>query len=178
VPTYTPNIPQPGDIPAQSQDQILQNFQSIDNGTDGFSLNHISFTNATVGERGKHKFLQMPEQAAAPVTAVNEGAVYTKEASDPALGLSTELFWRRESNGAEIRLTGVTTAAAKGRTYLANGLMLQWGLEIAVANGAPISFDQAFSAPVLKTFLNPYLFFWAFVGSKNCLPFRSSTVSY
>ncbi len=124
MPTYTPNVPQSTDIPAQSQDQMLQNFQSIDDGTNGFALNHISYTDATVNQRGKHKFLQMPEQTVAPATAANEGALFTKELS----GI-TNLIWRQENNGSEIQLTNIAPLpAVNGYSFLPGGIFIQWGL--------------------------------------------------
>jgi hypothetical protein len=44
--------------------------------------------------------LTLPEQATAPATAANIGALYTKDVS----GVS-ELFYRRDSNGSEIQLS-------------------------------------------------------------------------
>lgn len=73
--SYTPNIPQPSDIPAQSQDQILQNFQTINT---FYGVNHVPLTNGTAAaDAGIHTFVNMKPQTSDPSTAQG-GAVYTK----------------------------------------------------------------------------------------------------
>lgn len=61
--SYTSNIPLSGESLGSTRDRINQNFQQIDT---VLAVNHVPFNDA--GE-GKHKFLQMPEQASAPTTA-------------------------------------------------------------------------------------------------------------
>lgn len=78
---YNADIPQASDDPSQSQGQILANFQALNT---FLSVNHVDINDPT---QGQHKFLQMPEQASAPSTAGNTGAVYTKEVSG-----ATQLF--------------------------------------------------------------------------------------
>ena len=83
---YNSDIPQSTDDPSQSQGQILANFQELNTFT---AVNHVALND---GDQGKHKFLQMPEQASAPSTGANEGGLYTKEVSG-----TTQLFFREES---------------------------------------------------------------------------------
>lgn len=97
--TYDPRPNASGDTLVASRDPIRTNFEILQS---RFQDNHTDFGSGT----GKHKFMQMPEQASAPTTAVNEGALYTKQGSYSA---SAELFYRRESNGSEIQLTGIIT---------------------------------------------------------------------
>lgn len=56
---YTPNIPQPGDNPSDSQDQILENFQTLETlyGTMG---DHYSWTNTNPAEAAKHAKVTLP----------------------------------------------------------------------------------------------------------------------
>lgn len=56
---YTPNIPQPGDNPSDSQDQILENFQTLETlyGTSG---DHYSWTNTAPGESSRHAKVTFP----------------------------------------------------------------------------------------------------------------------
>ena len=114
---YNPDIPQAADDPSQSQGQILANFQELNT---FLSVNHESLNSGT---QGKHKFLQMPEQASAPATAANEGAIYTQESSFTG---NTECVFRRESNGSEIEFTGLL-GAENGWTRLPSGILLKWG---------------------------------------------------
>ncbi len=91
---------------------------------------------------GKHKFVSLPIYVD-PGTAAGEGAVYTKNVTDPILGSSPELFYRRESNGSPIQLSGVTADVMNGRTYILNGLLFQWGQSTQSTNGIvkfPVTF--------------------------------------
>lgn len=56
---YTPNIPQPGDNPSDSQDQILENFQTLNTiyGTGG---DHYAWTNTNPPETAKHAKVTLP----------------------------------------------------------------------------------------------------------------------
>jgi len=92
---YLNNIPQPTDILSNSQAQLLENFAQLES---QFSIDHDSLLAA--GATGKHLKLTLPEQAVDPTTAVNEGAVYTKDS-----GTQTELYYREENNGDVIQLT-------------------------------------------------------------------------
>lgn len=56
---YTANIPQPGDNPSFSQDQILQNFQTL-NTIYGTSGDHYAWTNVNASEQAKHAKITMP----------------------------------------------------------------------------------------------------------------------
>lgn len=135
---YNPNIPQPTDIIANSQADLLNNFMEINTLVD---VNHQTFGAA---DAGKHKFLQMPEQSVAPDTAVNEAGLY---AAVGATSDTTELVFRRENNGAAIAFTECVAPAANnatGWTRLPSGIIMQWGT-IAVVNGnATIVFPIAF----------------------------------
>ena len=94
--SYTPSVPNSGDSLGSTRVAINTNFQQIDAVN---SINHEAFNTA---DKGKHKFLQMPEQSSAPTTAADEGGLYTKVATNPA---ETNLFFRGESDGKEYQLT-------------------------------------------------------------------------
>jgi len=89
---YLPNIPVGSDRPSSSRGQIQTNFSELDTqyGTSG---DHVAFSSAT--NQGKHKRSTYVAGADAS-TAPLEGAVYTKDAGSGR----TELYYRRESNGA------------------------------------------------------------------------------
>jgi len=133
--TYIPNIPQPSDNPSQSQDQILQNFQSINTVN---SVNHVAFNDS---DQGKHKFLQMPQQSSAPITAADEAAIYTKDIS----GLA-QLFFREESNGIERQLTNlpITTVGTNKGITTPWGIKINWGTYSTLATSLAITFAVAF----------------------------------
>jgi len=72
---YLPNIPQSGDTLAASQPRILGNFQEIN--TD-ISHDHVSLTDATAAQRGKHNKVSLPRQLADPASTAIESVFYTK----------------------------------------------------------------------------------------------------
>ena len=151
--TYTPSIPQPGDIPANSQAQILGNFQSIDDGSNGFARNHVTLTNATVGQRGKHKFCELVNQASKPTgLAASEVTLYTKLGGTPS---QPQLFMTRGAAGDEIQLSAgpdatvpdiITTGTdARSVTFLPGGMLLQTGRLDSPGSSGSINFIQSFS---------------------------------
>lgn len=117
---YNSNVPNSTDRINTTQQPIKDNFVQIET---SFEANHIDLNAGA--NTGKHKFVQMPEQGAAPATALNEGALYTKESSSSGTP-QTELFFRRENNGTEIEVSGAL-AAAIGWTLLPSGILIKWG---------------------------------------------------
>ena len=148
--TFTPGQPENGQSLGASKVPIRDNFTSI---VADIGVNHVAIN---LGDQGKHKFLQMPEQASAPATAANEGGLYTKVGTSPA---ETSLFFRGESSGFEYRLTrpiaasttefATNTAYAAnhtgGWTYLPGGLLLQYGARSTPGTSGTITFPVAFT---------------------------------
>lgn len=103
---YKNNIPQLNDFISQSQVDMVGNFESINrswglpNTEDENIGDHISLDNPNVANYGKHKKVTFVEQESAPSTGVNEIGLYTKDNSG-----RPEIFYRRESDGAESQLT-------------------------------------------------------------------------
>lgn len=127
------DVPQAAQTLAQTQNPIRQNFSAINT---AFSVNHNEING--VGQ-GKHKFLQMPENAA-PATAVNEAGFYANVGATSAV---TELYFRRENNGTSIPATEtVEVTASNGWTYLPSGVIMQWGTQI-IDNGTLFTFPKA-----------------------------------
>lgn len=138
--TYTANIPQPGDNPAQSQDQILNNFQSINQAN---NVDHIDFNNNV--DFGKSKYTHFKNAATTdipvPSTTSDEGALYAKvENSD------SQLFWRFKNNGTELQLTSsqLNITTTPGCTPLPGGMLMQWG-NASVANNGSFNFFVPFT---------------------------------
>ena len=120
--TYYPTIPQAGDLPSQSQAQILSNFAEID--TD-FARDHVALTAAT--NRGFHKYTRFEMQATGPATTLTQVAFYCKND-----GVAPNLYFRRSNipaAGAEILMTANVTPvnAATGQSFLPGGLIMKWG---------------------------------------------------
>lgn len=145
-------VPNSGQSLDDTRDAVRNNFSIIRTAQ---NLNHGAFDTAN---QGKHLFLQMPEQSAAPTTAVNEGGFYAKVGTHPA---ETNLFFRGENSGFEYQLTNAI-AASTGRfsnntnyvgdnnggwTFLPGGMIMQYGRKTNPgASGSvvfPITFPSA-----------------------------------
>lgn len=150
--TYIPNIPQPGDDPSISQDQILNNFQDLNT---FLSQNHVSLNDAN---QGKHTILQMPIQGSAPSTASNEIALYSRTSGNTG---NNELVFRRSSDGTLIEATAFL-GNTNGWTRLPSGILLKWGtgsgsgvVNVSISSNpgfsavysAQITVDDAFATP-------------------------------
>ena len=133
--TYFPSIPQPTDNPSDSQSLILSNFEALNNAV---SRNHTPMSDTA--NSGKHEFLQMPQQTAAPSTGADEGGLFTKDVSG-----STQLFYREESDGSDRQITSAFTADTLGFFIIPGGLQYEWGSQ-SISNGTVVTFHQSFSA--------------------------------
>lgn len=150
--TYSPNSPQTGDSLGSTRDVIRTNFQQIDVVN---SVNHIAFNEAN---KGKHKFVQMPEQTSNPTTAADEGALFTKVGSDPA---ETDLYFRAEGDGNVYQMTRVNSSKlptfAKnfnyeapattlgGWTFLPGGIILQYGTIAITGTTTTVNFPYTYT---------------------------------
>jgi len=89
--TFNANIPQAGDFLSVSQIDMLRNFNTMNS---IFERDHTPLGEGLVEDRGKHVKLDLPSQAADPVTAANVQALYTKDTA----GIP-ELYSRLENSG-------------------------------------------------------------------------------
>lgn len=145
---YNPNIPQPNDLIANSQADILANFQALDVVFTGglpidtaFQINHYESGDPN---EGKHRYVVLPA-ISAPSTGASECALYCNGYSGVA-----HLVFRPSNNASASRLTGPTTLSSNGAAFIpcgAGGIFLQWGNATGVWNGSnTITFPRAFSA--------------------------------
>lgn len=143
--TYNPNIPQAGTRIDQTYNLITTNFTTCNT---LFGEDHYEFNNATVANRGKHRWTTLVEQTPGTIsTAANEIKLYTRDVSG-----ATELFLKRENlagAAAAIPLTyaNITPAYAanQGSTFIAGGFIMKWGIS------APSG-----TADVTVTFTSPF----------------------
>lgn len=145
--TFDNNIPVSGQSLGSTRTQINTNFSLI---ASVFANNHEAFND---GDEGKHKFMQMPEQAAAPATAASEGGFYTKDANG-----KPQLFYRNEGSGSEYQLTHVRDAGIAefgtnttysgtltgGWTFLPGGLIMNYGQSTVTSSGTTITYALQF----------------------------------
>jgi hypothetical protein len=146
---YNNAIPTATDPLKVSQAQILANFQEI---LTYFSVNHVGFG---ILDQGKHAFLQMPRQGAAPATGATEVALYSVLGASSAV---TELAFRRENNGTIIPFTEGTNAT-QGWCRLPSGLVMKWNtVTVSAVNAAAnVISTMPLIGPALTTA------FWAIV---------------
>lgn len=78
---FTPNIPQPNDDPSASQDQILQNFLTL-NSAYGTAGDHYAWTNTNAPETRKHAKVTLP---GLPTTSVPGNTIPAPTANDCAI---------------------------------------------------------------------------------------------
>lgn len=150
--TFNPAIPQPNDILSQSQAQIQTNFSQADT---IFDVNHITFDNATVAERGKHRRVDF-KRVATPGSVLTEAVVYQKLAAG-----SSNLFMQRDGAGAEIQLTGPTPSIAiHGEGFMAGvtvPILYKWGQFTTVSNPQVVTYAGGGpGVPLLAPFLTAF----------------------
>ena len=120
---YNNNIPQPTDRIKASQNDILQNFQSIHTVV---GIDHVNFDDVS-GNEGKHNFVTLQVQAGDRATnnPATEIALYSKNV---VASNQSELHFRRENNGAVIPFTQADLSLnRRGWTYLPSGAKMVWG---------------------------------------------------
>lgn len=135
---WNPNIPQPTDQLSDSQADLLGNFQALDPLV-------VAFEN----------YVKLTIQGAAPATAANQLALYTKDGG----GGIPHLFLREQSSGSEIDLSLKDITPTAGYLYLTQNLLLKWGVTAtAPNNNAKTTYPfnagpPAFLAAAAPTFL-------------------------
>lgn len=140
--TYNPNIPQPTDTLSASQPQLLTNFSQLGS---IFAIDHVPYTNGTVGDRGKHNKLTFTRQGVDYVANASESLFYQKDNAGVAC-----VYYSRTA-APNFLLIGRTypVNAAIGCSMLPGGLVIQWGIFNApgAAESGDINFANAFAAP-------------------------------
>lgn len=133
--SYNPNIPQPNDILADSQGDLLQNFQSLDT---YFGINHVQFS--VTPNTGKHTYVEMINKTD-PVGAALQGTFFTKNS-----GTSSDVYYKPDAGANVYQITAVKDANFStfgnqvaygsppvgftqegGWTFLPGNVLLQWG---------------------------------------------------
>lgn len=147
---YNEDIPQATDQISDSQNDLLNNFQSIKTLID---VNHVTFDDPN---QGKHAFVEMPQQAGASATALGEVGIQCL-ASAYGAGNPT-LVYLPENAGTPIEMTSAQFATP-GWTILPSGILLKWGEITVNAYGTttytyPVGAIPAFSA-VYTVLLQP-----------------------
>ena len=146
--TFTPGEPQNAESLGSSKPKIRNNLDGL---RASLAINHVDINDPN---NGKHKFLQMPEQASDPATGTNIGGLYTAQSLAGATNF-TNLFWKQETGGANqllnqggfTALTGPlpTIVGTGGWSYLPGGLLINFGTVPAAADGASFIWPSNFA---------------------------------
>lgn len=140
--SYNPNIPSAGTRIDRTFQQISTNFQEL-NSQYGTSGDHIAFTAST--NNGKHNKSTYPEQSAAPTTAANEVAVYSKQNATSSV---SDLYVRREGSGSELQITASQLTASSGEGSTVDGLQIRVAQNQSyTGSGAAQTFTYATAFP-------------------------------
>lgn len=163
---YNQNIPQATDQISDSQNDLLNNFQSIKTLID---VNHVTFDDPN---EGKHAFVEMPQQVAAPATALGEVGLYCLASAYGAN--APTLVYRKENSGTAVEIASANLANP-GWTFLPSGLLLKWGAANAVAaNGAGVVvYPAGAGIPAFGTVYATYLM--ATGGNNNSILYVDTT---
>lgn len=143
---YNPNIPQPTDLPSQSQGQLLLNFGAISALID---VDHVDFAAAGAG---KHKKVTLPVQPGIPVFAAGDIGLFSTESA--TTGVNELYLYNVAGESTPISASILSTDPAPandsdGWTYLPSGLLIKWGSGSVIGNQM-IVFPVAADIPVFN----------------------------
>ena len=154
IPTYTLGYPPDGSSLGNTKAVIRDN---LDGTFQVFSVDHQDQNEVGAGSHTKVS-LKNTTGTTTPTLPPNifgggYETLYSQPAGAPPLGSLGEIFYSR-GGGAGIQLTGpgTPTKATNGYTFLAGGIMLQWGQSNVNASGATttINFSPTFSTACLN----------------------------
>ncbi len=140
--TFTPGIPTTGQSLGITKQPIQDNFTTINT---TLSVNHVAMNSL---DQGKHKFCTFPSQgtssAGSPATGVNEMNLYSRiqtglDGNQPNLYLQ---YGPKAAGQADVLLTRVIgpVANTNGYSWIAGGLVLQWGTISPLAGTGTVNF--------------------------------------
>lgn len=135
------SIPNSGQSLDQTRDGIRQNFDVTNT---AFTVDHVSFN---LAGQGKHNKVTFPVQAADPVLAANEIAIFSKLAGGvPALFISDQV-------AATVTNFTSATKANTGTLTLPSGIIVKWGRNTTDASGLQtFNFATAFPNAIFTAY--------------------------
>lgn len=137
---YNNAIPQPTDIPAQSQPLMLQNFASIDL---ELAVDHVSFAG---GPAGAHNKVSLVTQAIAP-------AVWPAGVNFGLYALAAGIFTHTPAGDKNITNLGIVVGPPSiNYFYLPSGVLVKYGVAVTDANAYSEIDLNAGGAPAYTTF--------------------------
>lgn len=157
--TYSPNIPQPTDIPSDSQADLLNNFQSLNT---LFSINHMPLTDVSP-QAGYHTRVYLNNVLGAdPGLASPVTSIYSKSTAG-----GNELFFQNNTLASNVKqLTGsiIIETGTDGQGGAYQVFQTPWGIKFftgqtSAFNGSrnfTFSGAQVFGASIYASIATPY----------------------
>jgi len=177
---YLINKPAASDLLSTSQGVIKDNFNFADA---YFGVDHFPFTD-TNSQNGAHKQAQFSETVLGVIPAGLKGLGYeTLYASTTTNG--GQLFYVQGNNATGVQLTGpftpTNTSATNGYTFLAGGIVLQWG-QVSAGTATHISnstnFNIAFPTASFVVITTPIVNASGAMGQGTISVFSSTTTLF
>lgn len=133
MPVFTNNIPQPGDQPSQSQDQILENFQTMNT---AFSQDHAPYNAATQGQHNQITFPVGPITGQPFTYLLGQIGLQNYNAAPT----SRPDIWMARGTATSFPITGyaIDGTGKSGWTYLPSGVLFAWGY-VTIPSGSTIT---------------------------------------
>ncbi len=138
---YTRGVPNPPNLPSAD----VNNMQTNTNSTDSIlDVDHFSF-GSTASIDGRHRQVSLANEAAPGVPGNIGGVLF---ANNPAPTNISWPFWQNGVAPANVvqLISGIPSVAVSGYTFLAGGVILQWGTVTPVVNQTltPVNFPLTF----------------------------------
>ncbi len=138
IPTFTLGYPPDGSSLGNTKTTIRNN---LDGTFEAFSVDHQDQNEVSAGTHTKVQLLNVA--GSSPPSGLNNGfeTLYSQ-----AIAGNGEVFFTRGNSGVGIQLTGPGTpsAIANGFTFLAGGILMQWGSVNAPGSSGTVSYPTAF----------------------------------
>lgn len=125
---YKKNIPQADDKLRNSQQDLLENFQQIDNWV---NVDHVGFGS----NEGKHEKVSLREQGSTPTFGADEVGLYNKVPN--ITGYTNKELHVLRPGGTDVPIT----ARSSNWAYLASNVLIKTGKKDISSAGQPITVD-------------------------------------
>lgn len=159
--SFNKNIPQPTDRLAKSQQDLLSNNLQLNT---SFGINHYPFDDVT-SNNGKHTYVQLVNRLLIPpMLSAGEDTLYTKATTGQG-----ELYFTRDNSGVEVQMTNlnpfpytnnytpesgggpVGLAFSAGTSFIAGGLLVQYGIVAPATDGIIVKYPYNFKSNGVDT---------------------------
>lgn len=158
--SFNKNIPGGNQRIKNTHEPLRDNFDAIDT---LINVNHEPFNTA---DAGKHKFVTLTDQLAAPATGATEAALFF---TNSAITLAKELFFKKGAGAALEMTAGALGTSGWALFPIGNGLLAWWTRYGAVSAGSNVVTYTSHVATFPNFGYNPFVAFVTPFGNQNTL---------